>query len=420
MASHRLVSHPADSSRRRIGYNVPEAMSLRLFTSEPESSSVGFSRNASSTLSVWSEIRTLRSLPILVSLHRGRYSVNHERSPRAIAGARISGYVRSYDARVSTVAPKCQHPRAGRAWLSDLPEASFTLHASWLTPFSRPDRSLLVMEPYPKSRSPRVVDPRHYQAAVLAALLVFGAYRLDFDVPLGHIAAILTAALIAQVACTWFFRLPRFDPRSALISALSLCLLLRSNSYLVLIAAATIAITSKFLLRRNGKHVFNPSNLALAVCVALGGAWLSPAQWGSTTWFAFALACLGGLVVNRAERADIALSFLACYVGLLFSRALWLGDPLAIPLKQMQSGALLLFAFFMISDPRTTPADARARIFFAVAVSIAAFVLQFHFYSPNALIYALVLLCPLTIVLDRLFPALNYRWPLNMTRGLLR
>jgi enediyne biosynthesis protein E5 len=264
------------------------------------------------------------------------------------------------------------------------------------------------------------VDPRRYQSVVLAALLVLGEFRLDFDVPLGHIAAILAAALIAQGACTWLFRLPRLDPRSALISALSLCLLLRSNSYLVLIAAATMAITSKFVLRCNGKHVFNPSNLALALAVALGGAWLSPAQWGSATWFAFALACLGGLVVRRAERTDIALSFLVCYVGLLFARALWLGDPLAIPLKQMQSGALLLFAFFMLSDPRTTPADTRARVFFAAAVAIAAFVLQFRFYSPNALIYALVLLSPLSIVLDRVFPALNYQWPLSNTRGLLR
>ena len=48
-------------------------------------------------------------------------------------------------------------------------------------------------------------------------------------------------------------------------------------------------------------------------------------------------------------------SFSALTRRLLLARAFWLGDPLAIPLHQMQSGSLLIFAFFMISDPRTTP-----------------------------------------------------------------
>src|SRR3984893_19054802 len=53
-----------------MGYNVPEAILLRFCTSAPDTSSVGFSRNASSTRSVWRDIRTLRPLPIVVSLHR--------------------------------------------------------------------------------------------------------------------------------------------------------------------------------------------------------------------------------------------------------------------------------------------------------------------------------------------------------------
>jgi Na+-transporting NADH:ubiquinone oxidoreductase subunit NqrB len=276
------------------------------------------------------------------------------------------------------------------------------------------------MEPCAAPHCRSLADPRHYQIAVLAALLLFGMCRLEFDIPWAHICATLAAALIAQRACTWLSRQPRFDPRSALISGLSLCLLLRTDSYRVLIAAAMIAITSKFVLRYHGKHVFNPSNLAVTLCVALDGAWLSPAQWGSATWIAFALACLGGLVVSRAERADITVSFLVCYVGLLFARAFWLGDPSAIPFRQMQSGTLLLFAFFMISDPRTTPADSRARVLLAALLAVTAFVLRFQFYSPNALIYALALLSPLTIVLDRVFPGSTYRWPLDFPRGVLQ
>ncbi len=261
------------------------------------------------------------------------------------------------------------------------------------------------------------MDPRHYQITALASLLAFGVLFLDFDISVDCIALILASALITQFACTRLFQLPHFDPRSALITALSLCLLLRSDSYVVLFGAAVIAITSKFVLRWNGKHIFNPTNLAVALCIALNWGWISQAQWGSATWLAFLLVCMCGLIVTRAQRADIALAFLLLYAGLLFARAMWLGDPLTIPTKQLQSGTLLLFAFFMISDPKTTPSEVRGRLLMACALAVSAFVLQFQLYNPKALIYALVLLSPLTIILDYLFPARVYQWPPTITRG---
>src|SRR6202035_366615 len=69
--SHWLTNQPADSSLRRIGYKVPDAMPQRWCTSAPDSCSVGLSRNNSSTRNVCRDIRTLPSfLPIVVSLHR--------------------------------------------------------------------------------------------------------------------------------------------------------------------------------------------------------------------------------------------------------------------------------------------------------------------------------------------------------------
>src|ERR1700704_3917328 len=81
MDSHRLTNHPADSSRRRMGYKVPEASWQPCSTSAPENSSVGFSRNASNTFNVWRDIRTSRScLPIVVTLPR----YETQRKPRAL------------------------------------------------------------------------------------------------------------------------------------------------------------------------------------------------------------------------------------------------------------------------------------------------------------------------------------------------
>src|ERR1700730_4359026 len=69
--SHLLINQPADSSRRRIGYKVPDAIPQRWCTSAPAHCSVGFSRKTSNTRSVCSDIRTRVSfLPIVVTLHR--------------------------------------------------------------------------------------------------------------------------------------------------------------------------------------------------------------------------------------------------------------------------------------------------------------------------------------------------------------
>src|ERR1700678_4392781 len=77
MDSHWLTNQPADSRRRRIGYNVPDAIPHRWCTSAPANCTVGFSKKASNTRSVCSDIRTLVSfLPIVESLHRVYDSCN--------------------------------------------------------------------------------------------------------------------------------------------------------------------------------------------------------------------------------------------------------------------------------------------------------------------------------------------------------
>ncbi len=262
----------------------------------------------------------------------------------------------------------------------------------------------------PEARS-RPLDPRLYQIAVLSSLLIYGVLWLDFDVRPGNAATILATALLTQWLCTRSVGLPRFDPRSALISALSLCLLLRAGSPALAAAAAAVTISSKFLVRARGKHVFNPTNFGLAFMMLISDrVWVSPGQWGSAAFFGFLLACLGGLVVHRAARSDVTWAFLAAYAAVLFGRAAWLGDPLAIPIRQLQSGAFLIFAFFMISDPKTTPDSRPGRILYASLVAAVAGYIQFGLYQPNALIWALVSCAALVPAIDRLLPGARYRW----------
>ena len=253
-------------------------------------------------------------------------------------------------------------------------------------------------------------DPRVYQITSLSTLLLYGLCWLHFDLSIWQIAVTIGTALFTQYVGTALAGLRSFDPKSALISSLSLCLLLRTDDLAIAALAAVIAIGSKFVLRWNDKHLFNPTNLALTVILAGGLGWLSPGQWGQAAWFAFLLACLGSLVVTRAARADVTLAFLAFYVGLLFARALRLGDPLAIPLHQLESGALLIFAFFMISDPKTTPDSRIGRILYALLVSLAALYVQFGLFKPNGPLWGLVACAPLVPVIDTLLPGSRYRW----------
>lgn len=255
-------------------------------------------------------------------------------------------------------------------------------------------------------------DPRLYQILVLSSLLVYGVVRLDLEVETGLAALLLGTALLTQYACTRIWRLPAFDPKSALISGLSLCLLLRTNSWQLALVAAVATIACKFVLRWRGKHLFNPTNFGIvALMLATDGkVWVSPGQWGSAALFAFLVACLGGLVVNRATRSDVTYAFLAFYLAVVFGRALWLGQPTAIPLHQLSSGAFLIFTFFMISDPKTTPDSRAGRVLFALLVALGAGFVHFVLYRPNGLILSLFFLSLAVPLIDRLLPGTRYAW----------
>jgi Na+-transporting NADH:ubiquinone oxidoreductase subunit NqrB len=255
-----------------------------------------------------------------------------------------------------------------------------------------------------------MVDPRVYQIAVLASLLVYGMARLEFDITVARASLVLLTAVVTQAACDRLTRRPS-NIRSALISGLSLCLLLRSNHTNLAVAAAVVAIVSKFLIRVRGKHLFNPTNGGIVMLLLFASqVWVSPAQWGSVAFFAFLMACLGGIVVNRASRSDVTYAFIMSYCALLFGRSFYLGEPWAIPLHRLQSGALLLFTFFMISDPKTTPDSRAGRVLFAALVAFGGWYVQFRLFRTNGLLWSLAA-CSLAVpLIDRLLPGARYSW----------
>jgi Na+-transporting NADH:ubiquinone oxidoreductase subunit NqrB len=170
-------------------------------------------------------------------------------------------------------------------------------------------------------------------------------------------------------------------------------------------------MSSKFLLRVRGKHLYNPANLGVVAAITLiPGTWVSPGQWGNDLALAVWLLMLGTIVTTRARRLDVSWMFLGAFLGLVALRIMLLGQSWAIWWHQLGNGALLLFAFFMISDPMTIPNRRGPRIAYALIVAAGAIAWQYLLFRPNALIWALFLATPLVPLLDRLFPGDGFSW----------
>jgi Na+-transporting NADH:ubiquinone oxidoreductase subunit NqrB len=245
---------------------------------------------------------------------------------------------------------------------------------------------------------------------MLSALLGYGVLGLGFGLSALRIMATIGAALATQYLCGRLWHLPKFDPLSALISGIGLCTLLRTCSIGMMALAAALAIASKFVLRWRGKHLYNPTNLALVVMLVTGRGWISPGQYGHVAFVALAIVCLGLTVVCKAGRSDVTLAFLAVYAAILFGRSLWLGEPLRIPVHRLQSGLLLQFAFNMISDPRTTPDSRAGRLLFGALVAFGAGIVPFVLFRTNGPVWSLAVCTLLVPLLDRVLPGTRHQW----------
>ena len=254
-------------------------------------------------------------------------------------------------------------------------------------------------------------DPRHFQIFSLSCLVGLQMFWADFGPNLLVAFLAVGGCLFFQLVFSKLFSV-KLDLRSPLISGLSLSILLKASVLWLYPAAALITVGSKFLIRFRGKHVFNPTNIAIVVLVLLFPqiAWVSPGQWGQAAWLVFLLSCCGLLVLYQIPRRDMGPMFLLMWAGVLFGRALWLGDPLVIPFHQLQSGALLIFCFFMISDPKTIPDRFIGRVIFGALVAAVAYYIQFKMFRTDGLLIALALVSAFTPLVDLLLPGKSYSW----------
>ncbi len=204
---------------------------------------------------------------------------------------------------------------------------------------------------------------------------------------------------------------------SALISALSLCLLLKTNHIYVSLLAAFLTVASKSIFRLKRKHIFNPSAFGITATILITrDAWLSPGQWGNGVILFFLVLTLGTIVVSRVQKLDTSLGFLLTFGGLLYWRqVVSLGWPQDYFWHSISSGSLLLFSFFMISDPKTAPNHPVARVLWAMMIGVVSFYLSAFRWINNTPVWMLVALAPLVPVLDKILPAKTFEWQTGAT-----
>jgi Na+-transporting NADH:ubiquinone oxidoreductase subunit NqrB len=251
----------------------------------------------------------------------------------------------------------------------------------------------------------RRVDARVFQIVFLGSLLLGGALWRDFALRWEQVALTFAAGVAAQALWIRALGLRNVGYLSALVTCLGTSILVRADTLWVHPLVAALAMSAKFTIRIRGKHVFNPTNLAVVLAIAaMPGAWASPGQWGSELMIGLWFATLGVTVTTSARRLDIAWYFLASYAALLAARILYVGQSEAVLFHQLGNGALIMFTFFMISDPMTTPNRRALRFAYAFLVAALAFAWQFLLFKTNGLVWALFLLSPLV-------PLIDWRWP---------
>ncbi len=226
--------------------------------------------------------------------------------------------------------------------------------------------------------------------AVLLLLAIVAAPRAGVGNVLPQIGLAVAAAGLLDLFILRF-RLRKWTfPSSAVISGLVVSLVLAPRQpWVVPLSAGFMAIGSKYLLRTRVGPVVNPAAFALMASNLLFFA--SHSWWGGlpdhSILFVPLLLVAGFLVTNKAHRFPQVLSFGMAYFGLFTLAALLVPSEVARIFREPFLNAALFLAFFMLTEPTTSPIRTRNQILFGVVVAVASFI---SFFAVSKLTFLLV------------------------------
>ena len=302
---------------------------------------------------------------------------------------------------------------------------------------------------------PKFRDPRLHLAAVIITLQVLGQTAFGFSLSIAQILIAIGTCAVLEIGIAFFRQNVILWPASALLTGNGVAFILRVpgtphgdwwslHGAWIFAATAALSLLSKHLIRWRGRHIFNPSNFGLVLCfLVLGENRAEPLDfwWGPTSlWLVLAIALIvaGGLtILSRLRLLVIAGGFwlaFAAGIGVLAASghsmtARWHLGPItgwSFWWLLVTSPEILIFLFFMITDPMTIPKGRVARVVYAVCVGLLATLLiapqTTEFATKVAVLGALALVCAARPLVERLLPAAGSPEDraLPWARGLMR
>jgi Na+-translocating ferredoxin:NAD+ oxidoreductase RnfD subunit len=240
------------------------------------------------------------------------------------------------------------------------------------------------------------LDPRYFILFFLISFVVAGQMFLGFFQRWDSFLASIFSAMGTELVLARIIRKKWMFPLSALISGIGLSLLLSSYVVWPYILAAIMAIAIKYVIRIGGSHVFNPNNIAIVFVLYFLPQYgvSTPKQWTNGLAVMLLIMVLGMIAAAVAKRLDTVAAFVIGYVFFASIRHWFFGEPLYYSFGPMMGASFQLFTFFMITDPKTTPAQSGARITAALLIAMADALFRLASVT-NSLFYAsfLVTLC---------------------------
>jgi Na+-translocating ferredoxin:NAD+ oxidoreductase RnfD subunit len=237
--------------------------------------------------------------------------------------------------------------------------------------------------------------------AFITLILIIGQLSFGMLDSYVNLAAAIGTAMFAEIVLARLVLGTWKNLSSAYITGISVGILIRSNLVWPYIVTALLSIMSKYVMRYKGRHLWNPSNFGVSwmlFMAPLSVAGLS-IQWGNNFLALAVIWCLGLVIVNKAKRLHVTLTYVASFIVFAWLRSFITGDTFLAEVAPLTGPMYQLFIFFMITDPPTSVSTKRGRILVAFLVALVEFFLRLDsfIYAP---FYALFLVGPVCKFID--------------------
>ncbi len=188
---------------------------------------------------------------------------------------------------------------------------------------------------------------------------------------------------------------------SAYITGISVGILVRSPAFWPYAVAAALAITSKYVIRCRGRHLFNPSNFGISLVLFLlpASAAMLSIQWGNNMASMVVIWVLGSVIVWRLRRFHISFTYVISFLVLAIVRSWIIHEPWLSEVSPITGPEYQLFIFFMITDPKTTVRSKKGQCIVVFFVALLEMFFRFD-QSIYAELYALFWVGPIAMLIE--------------------